>query len=274
MALSGIFPPSYRYALNGPLESQQALERLFAMCAADATCHDAFPRLAADVEAVFAALDKKPASATLPIGDGQPPLKVTLSRRVFARELAALLTSREDLTVLPLALHNAAAGQFDAFAGIAIVRELTRNPQADGMALSTICAQDAAAPTPAAITAATRGTFLQGERAQFFKRACAIWPHGPADAAAAEPVRADVPALLISGALDPVTPSSYAAAVARTLSQSTHVVVSNVAHVPANPCVHGMVAGFLKDGSAKNLDTACAAKIPALKFATTMPKVQ
>ena len=35
-----------------------------------------------------------------------------------------------------------------------------------------------------------------------------------------------------------------------------------------------MIAGFLKTGTAKGLDTGCAAAFPALKFATTMPKVQ
>lgn len=274
IALSGVFSPSYRYALNGPLESQQALERLFAMCAADVSCHDAFPRLGAEVDAIFAALDKKPASATLPMGDGQAPIKVTIPRKVFARQLAALLASREDLTVLPIALHSAAAGDFVPFAGLAIVREVSRNPQADGMALSVICAQDAAALTPAAISTATRGTFVRDDRAQFFKRACAIWPHGTPNQAAATAVKTDVPALLISGALDPITPSSYAADVARTLPKSAHVVVANVAHVPANPCVHGLVTTFLKDKSAADLDTSCAAKIPALKFATSMPKVQ
>ena len=272
IALSGVFSPSYRDALNGPIEVQRALKNLFATCAADAACHEAFPSLAADADTILAALDKKPAAAMLPLGDGQPPLKVTISRTVFARALASLLASREDVTVLPLVLHSAATGDFVPFAGVAIVREASRNPQADGMALSAICARDGASLTPAAIAAAARGTFLRDDRARFFKRACAIWPRGAADAASA--VRSDVPALLISGALDPVAPSSYAADVAATLPKSTHVIVANVAHVPANPCVHGLVAGFLKAGSTQGLDTTCAAKIPPLKFALSMPKVQ
>jgi pimeloyl-ACP methyl ester carboxylesterase len=271
IALSGVFSPSYRYALNGPAEAQQALKNLYATCAADTPCHEAFPSLAADADAIFAALDKKPAIATLPLAAGQPPLKVTISRSVFARELATLLASREDVTALPLVLHSAAAGDFVPFAGLAIVRHATRNPQADGLALSVICAQDAASLTPAAIAAAAKGGFLRDDRAQFFKRACAIWPRGAADPAAASPVRSDVPALLISGALDPVAPSSYAAEVARTLPKSAHVTVANVAHVPANPCVHGILAAFLKDASTAGLDMACAAKFPPLKFATSMP---
>jgi pimeloyl-ACP methyl ester carboxylesterase len=212
--------------------------------------------------------------AAPPLAEGSRRSRSSISRKVFARELASLLASREDVTVLPLVLHGAATGDFMPFAGLAIVRETSRNPQADGTALSVICAQDAASLTPAAIAAATKGTFLRDDRAQFFKRACGIWPRGASDAGATSAVRADVPVLLISGALDPAAPSSYAADVARTLPKSVHVIVANVSHVPANPCVHGMVAGFLKAGSTQGLDTACAAKFPPLKFATSMPKVQ
>jgi fermentation-respiration switch protein FrsA (DUF1100 family) len=90
----------------------------------------------------------------------------------------------------------------------------------------------------------------------------------------ATPVRSETPVLLISGALDPVTPPPHAEEVVKLLPGGLHVVVANVGHVPANPCVHGMIAGFLKTGTAKGLDTGCAAAFPALKFATTMPKVQ
>jgi pimeloyl-ACP methyl ester carboxylesterase len=95
--------------------------------------------------------------------------------------------------------------------------------------------------------------------------------HAPQDKIATTPIRAATPALLISGSLDPITPKEYAADVAKTLPNSLHVVVANVAHVAANPCVHGLVAAFMKAGSAKGLDTGCAARFPPLKFVTKIP---
>ena len=160
------------------------------------------------------------------------------------------------------------------FAALALEEALARSGQADGMALSVLCASDAATAYPAAALAqATRGTFLGDERAQFLKRACAIWPHA-AQTAAPAPVKADTPALLVSGALDPAVPPAYAASVAKGLPNSAHVVFANAAHVPANPCVHGILTAFFKSGSTAGLDTSCVAAFPPLRFATSMPKVQ
>jgi len=272
-ALNGVFPPAYRAGLNGPRESQQALQKLFSLCAADSTCSGAFPKLAADYATARAALDKAPANAAIPLPDGQM-LNATLSRSVFVRELGILLMFREDLMALPLVIHAAGGGDFMPFAALALSRELSRNLQADGLMLSVQCASDPQALSAAAVTAATRDTFAGDARARFLKRACAIWPRGTEPAAMAAPVRSETPVLLISGALDPVTPPPHAEEVVKLLPGGLHVVVANVGHVPANPCVHGMIAGFLKTGTAKGLDTGCAAAFPALKFATAMPKVQ
>jgi pimeloyl-ACP methyl ester carboxylesterase len=270
IAVSGVFSPAYRIGVQGPAESQHALQQLFAMCAADTACNGAFQNVAAELDAVLTRLDTSPATATIPLTTASAPLAVTISRTVFARQLFQLLHYREDLMGLPLAIHHTAANDFVPFAALALVREANRDPIADGMALSVTCAQDASFTTPA-IAAAARGTFLRADRAQYLNRACAVWPHAPQDKIATTPIRAATPALLISGALDPITPKEYAADVAKTLPNSLHVVVANVAHVPANPCVHGLVAAFMKAGSAKGLDTGCAARFPPLKFVTKIP---
>jgi len=274
MALNGVFSPAYRVGFNGPRESQQALQNLFGLCARDAACSGAFPRLADDFATVTTALEKAPAAATLPLAEGQPPMKVAISRRVFARELGQMLLMRDDLTAVPLVIHAAAVGDYVPFAGLAIMRQLARNPPADGAALSVLCSDGGSPMNAADLTAATRGTFQRDDRAQFLKHACAIWPRAAGAALSATPVRAVTPALLISGALDPIVPQTYAAEVAKGLPNSLHVTVANVAHVPANPCVHGMLAAFLKSGTTNGLETGCAAGIPPLKFVTSLPKVQ
>jgi pimeloyl-ACP methyl ester carboxylesterase len=271
IALSGVIAPDVKSGLNGARDSQQALKKVFDLCASDQACSLAFPKLALEFDSVLAALDKMPATASLPTSEKGPPLKVAISRRVFARELVQLLHSREDVMALPLAIHHAAANDYMPFAVLAFQRQATRNPQADGMALSVLCAQDVPSFTAATIAASARGSFLHDDRAQYLKRACTIWPHAVPDAAASTAVRSPVPALLISGALDPVTPAQYAADVAKTLPNGVHVSVVNVSHVPANPCVNGMIVAFLKSGSAKGLETGCAANIPPIKFVTTMP---
>jgi pimeloyl-ACP methyl ester carboxylesterase len=112
----------------------------------------------------------------------------------------------------------------------------------------------------------------EGAASKFLTRACAIWPHTPYTARPA--VRGETPTLLISGALDPLTPPPYAAEVAKGLTNNAQVVFANASHVPANPCIHGIITSFLKTASPKGLATGCVAAFPPLKFVTVMPKLQ
>ncbi|MBI1572493.1 alpha/beta hydrolase, partial [Escherichia coli] len=76
-----------------------------------------------------------------------------------------------------------------------------------GMHWSVICSEDA--PRYQA-PAEDPGRLFGNDVARSFFAACPAWPHRPAPAANAVPLRSDVPALLLSGELDPVTPPRYA----------------------------------------------------------------
>jgi hypothetical protein len=47
------------------------------------------------------------------------------------------------------------------------------------------------------------------------------------------------------------------AQVARSLSNSRHLVVPNAGHAYGHPCLDGIVAEFFANGSAHDLDVAC-----------------
>ena len=63
-----------------------------------------------------------------------------------------------------------------------------------------------------------------------YREACARWPVRPAAPEAAAPVQTDAPVLLLSGALDPVTPARQAALAAETLPRSASITVPGAAH--------------------------------------------
>jgi pimeloyl-ACP methyl ester carboxylesterase len=79
-----------------------------------------------------------------------------------------------------------------------------------------------------------------------------------------------VPALVLSGDLDPVTPPSWGAAVASTLSHSLHVIAPQTGHgVVATGCGIRMVADFLAAGTTDGLDTSCVEAITRPPFFMT-----
>jgi pimeloyl-ACP methyl ester carboxylesterase len=76
----------------------------------------------------------------------------------------------------------------------------------------------------------------------------------------ADPVTSDVPTLLLSGGLDPVTPPAYGAEVARTLSHSKHVVAPGYGHIVSpHACAPRLVTTFIEHPDFERLPAACLA---------------
>ncbi len=79
--------------------------------------------------------------------------------------------------------------------------------------------------------------------------ACPRWPVSRAEGDAVAQVDSDVPVLLVSGAVDPITPPSSAELAARTLSNARHHVVPGGGHGAgfADPCAIEVRDAFLED---------------------------
>ena len=85
---------------------------------------------------------------------------------------------------------------------------------------------------------------------------CSIWPHGRIPADYGEPVRADVPVLVLSGTHDPVTGSDWGAEAASHLPDSLHLIVAG-AHGVRGSCVDSITRSFVASGTLEGLDTSC-----------------
>jgi pimeloyl-ACP methyl ester carboxylesterase len=82
----------------------------------------------------------------------------------------------------------------------------------------------------------------------------------------AEPTTIEAPALLLSGALDPVTPPHRAASAARHMAHAQQVVVANAGHgVSQLGCAPRLLREFL-DRPGQRLDASCLNDIPAPIF--------
>ena len=75
-----------------------------------------------------------------------------------------------------------------------------------------------------------------------------------------------MPALLLSGTRDPVTPPSGAEAVASHLPNSLHLVVPGAGHGGGGPCVQEIQLRFVESGSVEGLDTSCLEARPPTEF--------
>lgn len=101
---------------------------------------------------------------------------------------------------------------------------------------------------------------------------CPRWESGIADPDERRPVSSEVPALLLSGRFDPVTPPGWGDRAAGTLDRATHVVAPSLSHtlVLRDPCIDSIVAEFL-DQPDSAPDVSCVAGMLLGEFDTLDP---
>src|SRR5262249_16277866 len=169
----------------------------------------------------------------------------------------------------PILVQHASDGDWLPYAGAVLqLRALVEGEVARGASFAAICAEDVPAYTQEIVRAATSGTDMGDAQARRYQEDCKAWgPGGTAPKDFYTPVRSRVPALLIAGGLDPATPPETARSAATGLTESRLIVVKEGTHGTGSSCVDGIIAEFVKRGSAKALDLSCVDSIHLPPFA-------
>ena len=127
-----------------------------------------------------------------------------------------------------------------------------------GMQLSVVCNEDVPNVTSEDYAREGAHTVFSGYLLSGQLKACAMWPRAPVSAAYYEPVMSDVPALVLSGELDPVTPPGWGESVAKHLRNGQHITMPATGHgVIGTPCGSRLIRDFIDRGSVEGLDISC-----------------
>lgn len=268
VTLEGIVPPEYRLMLEFPHTIQSSITQVMDRCAADDACHKDYPDLKKEFQEVIDRLAKEPAhfEVKTPRGENQA---IILSRGVFLANLRPLLYIPVLVSQFPYIVHRAYQGDWTTYGTLALALRTTIDKDLDrGLSISVICAEDVPGVTDSAIQRATRGTWLGDYQTRMYQKACKEWPQGTVPRNFHSRMHSAVPALLISGALDPATPASESVQLAHDLSNSRRVVVKEGTHGTGSPCIDGLISQFVDQGSGAQLDTSCADAIHLPPFLT------
>ncbi|HUG39896.1 MAG TPA: alpha/beta fold hydrolase [Longimicrobiales bacterium] len=251
VVLNGVTPVSEPGYVHHARLLQRTLDGVVAACAADAECSARHLRLGKDVAAMLARFRAAPVEVEL---RGE---RVPFHLADLAYALRGLLYGRAD--ELPALIQGAAAGDVLPLAEYYVERTgwVGEPGGVTGYHLSVLCAEDIDLVTDELAREATAGTFMGSALIDSYRAACAIWPHARLPAAHFEPVTRDIPTLLLSGSLDPVTPPEGAETVARHLPDALHVVVPGGGHGVGGPCIERMVVELIESGSLEGVDTSC-----------------
>lgn len=239
-------------------DGQRALDRLFDQCAADAACRRAFPRLRENFAAVLARVRQGPIVTSARHPDTGARSDIQLTEAAFVDALRVFLYRSPSAREIPFLIEQAAAGDFSAFADVAVrsARSFYGNARS-GVGFAVTCNEFVNRIRPEEIAPAGRGSFLGTWRIDAQRGACAQWPRTDVPADYLTPFRSDVPALIVSGDTDPVTPPSWGEQMRTITPNSMHLVVGAAGHTEENACIFTIRHAFFRAGSVDGLDTGC-----------------
>ncbi len=263
--LDGLAPTTMRIPANIATDADAAFTKLLTDCQAQKDCRDAFPKLAEHYDALTERLREAPEKVSLIHSRTGENLQGFIDAKLLTGVVRNVLYDRLLSTLVPLAIEEAYAGNYQMLASLALVFAPESPIINIGMMASVLCAEDMQLTTSASPTSR-----FDNQIYDLLGPVCEFWPQGAVPDNYFDPVRSDVPTLLLSGALDPVTPPKYAWEAAETLSNVEHVVVAGVGHgVSLQGCVPGIIADFFSDPVPAKVNAGCTANLGRMSFFTS-----
>ena len=263
MVLDSVAGPWNFYLLDAANNAQAALDKIFALCQADADCNAVYPDLSGKLKATLDKLDKNPVSTSgMGIITGQTyPVLMTKSR--FLDTLQLMMYQSGNISLIPQIIAGAASGDFTLAAPEAVLGAELASEISLGFYYSVHCSESVPFYTPALIKQYQHGSFygLADNGATELVSLCKVWPSAELNAADVAPVQSDRPVLIYVGAFDPITSIAFGEETHKRLSNSTLVVFPYQAHGPLlnSKCAQKMMEAFI-DAPSKAVDTTCTTK--------------
>jgi pimeloyl-ACP methyl ester carboxylesterase len=255
--LAGVAPPG---PLNMARGAQTALDDLERRCKAEAACSAAFPQFGAECQTLLI----RAKNGGIPVKGG------VISFDVLVERMRDALYSESVAAYIPMIVHRAAHGDPQPLAQlVSALSNQIPGSLATGMFLSVTCPEDMAFMTPGDVAKDSANTFLGDARFREQQAACRVWNVKSVGHSFLDPIRSDVPVLMISGEDDPATPPRYGAEALRYLPNGRQVIVPHAGHVTGSSCVDSIKRQFLGTYDVRSLDITCLQSGQRLPFVTS-----
>jgi pimeloyl-ACP methyl ester carboxylesterase len=284
LVLSSPIDPTDNYLHAAAGGFQRALDLVGEACERDASCAQQVGDLdAAIVEAAGRLDTERPEVTVQPPGSEETTVTFTAER--FVSSLFLLFYLPDGAFLLPALVDQARAGDVTQLAELLVaIEEQLEDAIAVGMHVSMVCTGEGARFD---LDRARDGLRSQVLHDHWFSRgavggaatdrACDVWGVDGAVAPEELTLPEQVPALIVTGGFDHVTPPRLGAQVAAGLSTSHLVEVPTMGHAPlealdrlAAGCGQQLVTAFL-DAPAQTPDTGCVDALPPYQPLSELP---
>jgi pimeloyl-ACP methyl ester carboxylesterase len=257
-----------RIGLEMGADAQVALDGLFERCQADRHCAGRFPELRRQFEELLSDLEANPRDLEIRNAATGEPEHLRMDDRLFALRLRALLYTPETQRLVPLLIEQATKGNWTGLVGLTgSFNESLVEVMTPALLLAVLCSEDLGGVGAADISARERASFVGTAQIDEFLGYCAGWPKSAHKVDWTPATSEGLPVLLLSGALDPVTPPYRAEEVAATLGNSRHLIVAAGGHMVGDTgCIPDLIAEFIASRNPQDLDASCINDIVTPSF--------
>jgi pimeloyl-ACP methyl ester carboxylesterase len=274
LILDGVVPVQLALGASSALDAERALHAILERCAGQRACRESFGDPLQDYHAVRSTLESGVALVSVPDPATGVATQVDFNSDSLATVLRLGSYTAEYAALLPLLLHAAGAlGDYGPLAAqFLMIGRSVGDTLAAGEHNSVVCAEDVPFLDPKAIDrSALAATYLGTTQLDGLQTVCRLWPRGAVDADLHAPLTSAVPALLLSGSADPVTPPANAAQAARSFPNSLSLVLQGFGHGQLTaPCMDRVMAQFVAAGTAEHLDVGCTHLAQPMPFFTSL----
>ncbi len=267
--LDGVVPPQISLGPGIAIESQHAIDNIFARCAADAGCGERFPGIAESFSELVSTLRESSVTVSIAHPNTGRIEELTFGSNELGAAVRLLAYHPSTVALLPLLVHEAANGNF---APLASQYRLTALALADALALgmhnAVMCSEDAPFYDSTLIDYdGLLKSYMGVIQLEGIRAICSVWPAGPVDDEFKVPLDTSLPVLLLSGEADPITPPRYAEMAAVDLQNARHLVGSHQGHGQlAVGCTSRLVAEFVERADPSAIDAACLERSFVMPF--------
>lgn len=263
--IDGVAPPDIALPWHMERDGLAALGNINTQCADSPECLKRYGNILDKANIVSARLQAAPVTVSFPHPRTQGKISMTLAAEDFSSIIHLALYNRDLSALLPQVISDSAAGDYQLFSSLIFLAKSRSDLMGINYAMhyAVVCNEDY--PLYQAKNAAESNVFLNAHMVQRYADICSRWPKASLPESYWQPVASNLPVLILSGAVDPVTPPSWGALVQKGLPNAVHLIAPGGHHiVTLEGCISQLIAQFIAKGEAKSLNAQCVQNIQPL----------
>lgn len=266
--LDSAYPPQVNLYTSLAPNAERAFNVLFTRCAADPACQSSYPGLREVFYDLVDGLNANPLPVAVPTGAGQRLVQV--DGGLLVDVLFVGLYNPVVTAAMPKLLFDLRQGDNALLQGRLGLYFDTSS--ALGMQMAVQCTEEIPFAHPEEAFTAAQG--VQPQIAAFFPHSvqplfavCQEWNPSPPDPRENQPVASAVPALVLAGEYDPITPPTWGRLAAGSLANAYFYEFTGNGHwvTRSSSCALAMALAFWED-PASAPDSSCMGSLAGLDF--------